>query len=469
MAADPFPFEVLEVLGEGAFGAVCVARMTNDPLQRKVAIKILKQEYASNTKVLHRTRDEARLLSRLHHPNIVAVEQLIEVEGRPILVMELVRGLDLKTLLRRSPYGVPASVAMEVLRLTCVALHVAYNDSLSDDDTPMRVIHRDIKPSNMLLSVHGQFKVVDFGIATGQFRGREARTDSVVMGSRPYMAPERLDRSPDTPAVDMYSAGMSLFEIIVGHVMPLSVNPASHDKSMTEHLAHLKAPGLTPDALEDLRRLIRRMCAYDVTFRPTARDAADALGRLIDSMDPAHQISLEDFARDVVEPLYLQRKRVPLKVAIGRLEDKELLTGAITVHPFQAPGPKGGTLQRQPAIFLGAIFGLVAGLGGIAADKAWGVRQPPPQVDAALTMARVRFWFPSDARIRVGSLGLAVPGHLDLPHGRAEVDLAFDDGRVLACPFEARDGIAVRYVVERGQGGISIDDGPVVPCTEPNQ
>ena len=155
LASESVPFEVLEVLGEGAFGAVCVARMIGDPLGRQVAIKVLKLEYASNPKVLHRTRDEARLLSRLHHPNIVQVERLIEVEGRPVLVMELVRGLDLKSLLRRSPYGVPAAVAMEVVRLTCVALDVAYGQALGDDGKPMRVIHRDIKPSNMLLSIHG--------------------------------------------------------------------------------------------------------------------------------------------------------------------------------------------------------------------------------------------------------------------------------------------------------------------------
>ena len=74
------PFEILEVLGEGAFGAVCVARLNADPLRRQVAIKILKQEYASNPKVLQRTRDEARLLSRLFHPNIVRVEQLVQLE-----------------------------------------------------------------------------------------------------------------------------------------------------------------------------------------------------------------------------------------------------------------------------------------------------------------------------------------------------------------------------------------------------
>ena len=138
----------------------------------------------------------------------------MEVGGRPVVVMEHVQGVSLDALLLRFKEGVPSSVAVEVMRQTCLALHVAYNESLGEDGQPMRVIHRDIKPSNVLLSIHGHVKVVDFGIAKGQFEGREANTESVVMGSRPYMAPERLDGISDNPTVDVYSAGMSLFELL---------------------------------------------------------------------------------------------------------------------------------------------------------------------------------------------------------------------------------------------------------------
>ncbi len=462
----PFPFEILDVLGEGAFGAVCVARWINDPLQRQVALKVLKPEYVSNPKVLQRTRDEARLLSKLHHPNIVTVEALHEVDERPILVMELVRGLDLKTLLRRSPYGIPASVAMEVVRTTCVALQAAY-EAPGDDGKPMRVIHRDIKPSNMLLTIHGTLKVVDFGIATGQFEGRESRTDSLVMGSRPYMAPERLDRSPDTPAVDIYSAGMSLYELITGHTMPLSVIPSQHDKSMGEHLEQLKPPGLAPAATLDLRRLLQRMCAYDIGFRPSARESALELGRLLDGLDPAHRITLDDFARDVVEPLYQERKRVPLKVALGKLQDKELITHALASRPSASgKGSRRRTfdLQLRPAVFIGAVLGLVASSSGAAVSKYF--RSHTPRTNVVASTAGVRVWFPRDAHARVGTQSLAVPGTLNVPPGRQELDLTFDDGRTLRCSFEAADGVAARYVVERGVGGVSIDDGPAAPCRE---
>jgi hypothetical protein len=321
--------------------------------------------------------------------------------------------------------------------------------------------------------VHGQLKVVDFGIATGQFRGRETRTDSIVMGSRPYMAPERLDRTPDTPAVDIYSLGMSLHEILTGHVMPLSVNAASHDRSMGEHLAKLTPTGMTPEAADDLRRLIRRMCAYDVELRPTARDTANELARLIDGMDPAHRITLEAFARDVVEPLHRDRKRLPLRIAIGQLEDRELLTDAIGNRLGGTPtgtGPRPRQqleFRKQPAIFLGAVFGIVAGFGALGARKLIG--EQVPVAPGAMSMANVYLWFPRDARARVGSASVSVPGHLDVPQGPHELDLSFEDGRTLACPFQAKTGMAVRFVVERGVGGISIDDGPMLPCKDATQ
>ena len=150
------PFEILEILGEGSFGTVCVARVSTDPLRRKVALKILKGAYATNDKILNRTRDEARLLSRINHPNIVRVERLMEVGGRPVVVMEHVQGVSLDQLLLRFKDGLPAAIALEMTRQTCLALHVAYAEALGDDGRPMRVIHRDIKPSNILLSIHGE-------------------------------------------------------------------------------------------------------------------------------------------------------------------------------------------------------------------------------------------------------------------------------------------------------------------------
>lgn len=469
VASPSRPFEILEVLGEGAFGAVCVARIPDDPLRRRVAIKVLKAEYASNPKILNRTRDEARLLSKLQHPNIVRVEQLIEIQGRPVLVMELVQGMSLNHLVERFPRGIPPSIAMEVIRQTCIALHVAYHEALNEDGRPLCVIHRDIKPSNMLLSVHGELKVVDFGIATGKFSERESETESVVMGSRPYMAPERLDGAADTPAVDVYSAGMTLFELLTGRTMTLSINPSTHDRAMSRQLDHLNVQGLGDQGSEDIRQLVRRMCSYDVDFRPTARDVAIELGRLVGRMDGEKYISLTDFASDVVERMYNERPRNRVSPAVTELEESGLAVGApasdTAEHAIRAH--RRARLLDGPGLFLAMLAVLVLSLAGMAGVKVRADALEVTRSRAERQMARLKIWIPRDAKARIGNTSIALPGHMDVRRGPHDLVLFFDDGRVLTCAFTAKSGTAIRYVVEQGKGGISIDDGPAVLCEEP--
>ncbi len=463
MSGSSGPFEILEVLGDGAFGAVYVARRADDPLKRLVAIKVLKAEYATNPKVLHRTRDEARLLSKLHHPNIVRIEQLVELGGRPVLVMELVQGVSLKRLLVRANDGVPPSVAMECMRQTCVALHAAYNQAVGDDGRPMRVIHRDIKPSNMLLSIHGQLKVVDFGIATGQFREREAHTESVVMGSRPYMAPERLDGRADTPAVDIYSAGISLLELLTGRTVNLSVKPAEHERSLQEAVHHIRPEGMTPAAAEELRQLVRRMVAYEAAQRPAALTVAQSLRHLIDGMDPAHHVGLEAYAREAVEPIFLGRRRGSIAEAMQNLPAGELITGVFHPPAADARVARARPLGRRPALFLGAVVGALGALGWLAWAKS-GASKPPRAQEPEPALAEIYVWMPADARARVGATIAAMPGKIWVSAGSSTLELLFEGGEVLLCPFEAKPGRSVRYVVERGRGAISIDDGPALPC-----
>ncbi len=438
--------------------------MDDDPLRRKVAVKILKQEYAASPKVLQRTRDEARMMSRMQHPHIVRVERLIEANGLPALVMELVKGVSVKDLVKRYPRGLPAAVAMEIARHTCVALHAAYFEATDDQGQPLQIIHRDIKPSNLLLSIHGQLKVVDFGIAKGNFEERESRTESVVMGSRPYMAPERLDGGKDTSAVDIYSAGMSLFEMLSGHPMNLSINPASHDQSMGVQLQKLRLGGIPASAAEDLRQLIRRMCAYDVEYRPTAREATVELARLAESLPADQQVPLEAFAREVVRPLYQHRKVVPVKQALADLELEELVDGTRGGRAYRHRRRTLATMSRRPALFFGVLLGLISMLSLSALMKARQRDGSGEGGPAAQELLKVKVWFPSDAKAVIGTTLLSVPGHVELTRGAHTLYLDFEDKTELKCHFQVYDSVAVRYVVDNNKGALSVDDGLAIPC-----
>ena len=457
------PFEILEILGEGSFGTVCVARVSTDPLRRKVALKILKGAYATNDKILNRTRDEARLLSRINHPNIVRVERLMEVSGRPVVVMEHVQGSSLDALLLRFKDGLPAAIAIEVIRQTCLALHVAYAEALGDDGKPFGVVHRDIKPSNIMLSIHGEVKVVDFGIAKGEFDGREARTESVVMGSRPYMAPERLDGISDSPAVDVYSSGMALFELLTGRHMNLSINPVNHDQAMNRHLAYVQVQGMNQQALEDLRNLLRRMCAYTRDYRPSAIECARDLEQLLFAIEPRYRIGLEEFARTTVLPIYESRPRIAPEDAIGG-EDDDFLR-EVTGHLTETK-PKSGAMKAAPYLFVGALAFIIALL--LIGVVFQGIRQmnSGTQLAAAADTVRVNIFIPSDAQAQVGDAFRPNNGAVRIKPGATNLQVFFDDGRAYTCGFEAADGTDARFIFDAEQWVLVVDDTDRKPCTE---
>ena len=467
------PFEILDILGEGSFGTVCIARITADPLRRKVALKILKGTYTRNQKVLNRTRDEARLLSKISHPNIVRVERLMQIGERPVVVMELVRGVSLDQLLLRFKEGLPTSVALAIIRQTSLALHVAYNEAQGDDGRPLRVIHRDIKPSNIMLSVRGEVKVMDFGIARGEFEGREAETESVVMGSRPYMAPERLDGISDSPSVDVYSTGMTMFELLTGRTMSLSINPLSHERAMTKQLGYLQARDLPPTALEDLRDIIRRMCAYDRDYRPSAIEVVRDLERIERAVDPDLSLTLEEFATTTVEPIYESRPPVAPEDAIQHSEDGEFLaevTGHLTNTGRTGGGPIRNRVAMPTLLFLGGIASVVAVLGLAAALK---LVLPRLHVDTGMAagaiaetsgQVRVKVWFPDQATAELGSRILPTTGSAWIDPGEAELRVSFDDGQLVSCPFTAYAETALRVFEQGGTRGFTVNDGAFTPC-----
>jgi len=305
MSDNPLAYRLVEISAAGTFGTVCVAQdMSNGTL---VALKVLKAAHLHRPRVLARTRDEAALLTKLDHPNIVEIEDMVTLEDRPVMVLEWVRGLSLEQVVRAHPDGMPAPEAVELIRLASEALAAAYG-SLDADGNPMHVIHRDIKPSNMLLSVDGEMKLVDFGIARGEFEGKEAQTLSMVLGARGYLAPERLDGDDDKPSCDMYSLGICLYEFLVGRHIVLSVHKDFHAEALKKHLDALKLDDVSPEATTQLRSILADMCDYHEHKRPDYPTLLAQLEAFQASLDrPA---DLQAYARKEVLPIFRDRKRV---------------------------------------------------------------------------------------------------------------------------------------------------------------
>jgi serine/threonine protein kinase len=203
---------LLERLGAGGLGEVWKAR--DRRLNRVVALKFITAEARGSTSPYDLLR-EARAASSLNHPNILTIFEVGESEGRTFLAMEFVEGETLRARLNRS--AVPMEEAREILNQVAAGLAVAHRHG---------IVHRDLKPENVMLRVDGYVKLVDFGLAkvvpwSGDFTAETTpagkSTDSgVIVGTLTYMSPEQARAKPVTPASDVFSFGIMLYEIFTG-------------------------------------------------------------------------------------------------------------------------------------------------------------------------------------------------------------------------------------------------------------
>lgn len=270
--------EIVQILAAGTFGHVAVVRDT--VAGDLYAAKVLKAEHLENRKLVRRIRDEALLLSRLDHPNIVGVHGIREVEGRPVLLLEWIRGAPLDALLVQNPDGLPPAEACEIIAVATAALQAAHDTFDPVSGERMRVIHRDFKPSNVLLSVDGVVKVLDFGIAKGNFVGKESETITIVLGAHGYLAPERLDGAEDAATGDIYALGCSLFELLTARRMKLSLHAPSHEERMAKELMRMPLPGTNARIVREMTDLLMGMVAYDPYDRPDHAQVIEALARI---------------------------------------------------------------------------------------------------------------------------------------------------------------------------------------------
>jgi eukaryotic-like serine/threonine-protein kinase len=218
-------------IGQG--GMADVQRAHDEQLDREVAVKILHARYADDPSFLLRFRREAQSAASLNHPNIVSVYDAGETDGRPFIVMELVRGRSLRQLTRTE--RTTAGRATEIVGDAALALNYAHEHGL---------IHRDIKPGNILISHDGEVKVTDFGIA----RAVNAETiteTAAVFGTAAYVSPEQAQGDTVDRRTDVYSLGCVLYELLAGQ------QPFHADSPVALAYQHVSAMPPAPSELSD--------------------------------------------------------------------------------------------------------------------------------------------------------------------------------------------------------------------------
>ncbi len=239
-------YRVAAEVGQG--GMAIVYRAYDERLARPVAIKMMRPQFAGDPTFLARFRREAVALANLLHPNLAAVWDSGEAEGIPFIVMEYVDGDNLKThIVAEAP--MPADRVINLMIQVCEGVGAAHRAGL---------VHRDLKPQNILLTRGGQVKVTDFGIARSVSAAAVSRTQTgQVWGTAQYIAPEQAAGQQISPATDVYSLGVIMFEMLTGRL------PFEGDTPLALATQHLQAEpptlrSVNPKAPPGLEMIVTR-------------------------------------------------------------------------------------------------------------------------------------------------------------------------------------------------------------------
>ncbi|WP_394233392.1 Stk1 family PASTA domain-containing Ser/Thr kinase [Niallia oryzisoli] len=277
-------YKILEMVGGGGMANVYLAH--DMILDRDVAVKVLRLDFANNEEFIRRFHREAQSATSLAHPNIVNIFDVGEEDSIYYIVMEYVKGQTLKEYIQMHS-SIPIEKALDIMQqLTSAILHAHQN----------HIIHRDIKPQNILMDQNGNVKITDFGIAMALSATSITQTNS-VLGSVHYLSPEQARGGVATNKSDIYSLGIVMFELLTGRL------PFSGESAVSIALKHLQAE--TPS----LRR-----------WNPSIPQSVENIVLKSTAKDPFHRYSsvveMQEDIRTALEPDRLDEPKfsVPLDI-----------------------------------------------------------------------------------------------------------------------------------------------------------
>jgi serine/threonine-protein kinase len=345
-------YDMRRLVATGGMGRVWAAHDT--VLDRDVAVKVLKDEYADDSLFRDRFAAEARHAAQLQHPNVAAVLDYGELPTsaehptpRPYLVMELVEGEPLSALLKQGR-PMPPETAADIVGQAALGVAAAHRAG---------IVHRDVKPGNLLVTPQGAVKVTDFGIARAADAVPLTGTGQ-VMGTPHYLSPEQAEGKAATPASDVYGLGIVLFECLTG------TKPHDGDSPVATALQHLDEP--LPELPERvpawLRSVVQRATAKDPDQRyPDAATLATALAEA--SQAPA---AASDLATSVLPA--------------GSAAATRIVAGRPATTPPRRTAPVGTILAGLAALVLAGLLAWAV-LDGAGEDPSTVQVEPDDYVD----------------------------------------------------------------------------------------
>ena len=259
-------YELLEHIGTGAMATVW--RALDRRTRREVAVKLVRTEDVNDAD-MQRLAREVTTLSELNHPCIVnLLDTGASEKGMPFLVLELVRGMDLRTKLAKQPL-LPTEDVADIINQIGAALHHAHDRG---------VLHLDVKPENVMLLApeHLEAKLTDFGLARKLANHSASVDPTVVCGTPLYMSPELVLGRTLTPASDVYALAVMAYELLAGRTPHEGSNPVT---VMMRHAN--EAPTPIPEVHTEVQMVLRRGLEKDPALRPDARELAHDLAHAL--------------------------------------------------------------------------------------------------------------------------------------------------------------------------------------------
>jgi serine/threonine-protein kinase len=400
-------------IATGGMGEVWRAR--DELLDRDVAVKLLKREYADDAGFVERFRGEARHTAGLAHPGIAGVFDYGEAGGTSYLVMELVPGEPLSAVLARDGRLSPDRT-LDVVTQAARALDAAHQGG---------VIHRDIKPGNILVCPDGTVKLTDFGIARAADAVPLTQT-GMVLGTAHYLSPEQGNGKPVTPASDVYSLGVVAYECLAG------ARPFEGNTPVGIAMAHMyeDPPALPPDVPEPVADLVAQALAKE----PDDRFASAAAFAKAAEVTRA-RLTGTDAAETVALP------------AVGATSAASAASAATAALPVQ---PRLRASRRPSRALL--LVSLAVALLLVIAALAWGASRPPPERTVPALVGKTE-------RAAYQALDALKLEHTE----KADYSARYPAGTVMAQDPKAgttlREGDNVSVTISRGRQPVSLPQG----------
>ncbi|MBQ8816323.1 MAG: Stk1 family PASTA domain-containing Ser/Thr kinase [Lachnospiraceae bacterium] len=466
-------YEIIEKIGTG--GMSDVYRAKDHKLNRFVAVKVLKQEFSENANFVSKFIVEAQAAAGLMHPNIVNVYDVGEEAGIHYIIMELVEGITLKKYIEkkaRLSFKEAVSIAIQV----SMGIEAAHNN---------HIIHRDIKPQNIIISKEGKVKVTDFGIAKA---ATSNTVTSNVMGSVHYTSPEQARGGYSDEKSDVYSLGITLFEMLTGRV------PFDGETTVAIAIKHIQEPMPSPreyisEIPISVEQIVLKCCQKAVDRR------YQSMGALIEDLKQALLNPDEDFVQMVDPEESGATRMINANGWIDEYEENHRTrtgqvsspTGSLKLRTDRIPEEllekeeeveaQEGRVERVTTIVMAVIGVLIICMIIFLASKIFGFFDAPGN-NSAYTDSNSESNITTESLIETGTISsiemISVIGEKEqkmVPILRAkglevqiyeEESMEYEAGVILACDVEAgtilKEGDVVAITVSTGAGAIEIEN-----------